>query len=371
MLYFFHHYELPVIIQQAQLQQLLIRNRNTMNQQQQQQPGTGPGGQQRGRGPHLRIPLPILLPFIRQRLNNDNNNNMNEFLRGTLNVMNRMASVLRGQIRVTLNIRRDAEQENNEGNVANTERSNVEANVNVTEGASTSTASTGEQVQEETDGENQDTRSNFQRNYEENNFLFPPDILMRERDRVNQVSNNQTATNVNNNINSHHRHRHHENLAETLYSVAPIPGRIELTTTATANLTRANASPVDIVNSNPITTQEQLSQINRDTLIKNSDIVVSTENHQILEPNVISGESDHDFNTATSSSSRNNYCNNKEIHNEQQETNNTLDQQNQQQQQQSSENSQRDAAAAVDNDDEDDNKHDKGGGTSLGNNVTL
>lgn len=46
MLYFFHHYELPMILQQAQLQQLLYRNHAQPAQQQQQQqqppaPGSG------------------------------------------------------------------------------------------------------------------------------------------------------------------------------------------------------------------------------------------------------------------------------------------------------------------------------------------
>lgn len=383
MLYFFHHFELPVIIQQAQLQQLLIRNRHTMNQQQQQQQ---PAGGPRARGPNLRIPLPVLLPFIRQRLNNDNNNNMNEFLRGTLNVMNRMASVLRGQIRVTLNVRRNgAGGQENDGGVGGTGGTG-EGNDNAVEGTQNR-----ERPREEGTGENSaDTRSNFQRNYEENNFLFPPDILMRERDRVTtsqpSVNNNQASplSNVNNSINNHHRHHHHENLAETLYSVAPIPGRIELTTTPPATTMASSSGESDSSSSaSPVanlTQQEQLSQINRDTLIKTSEIVVSTENHQILEPNVISGESNHDDTSSSSSSnSRNNYCNinNKEIHNnEQQETNNTscVDQHQQQQNSDSSHSHRmKDNTTAddIDDDDEDDNKHDEGGGTSQGNNVTL
>lgn len=42
MLYFFHHYELPVILQQAQLQQLLFRNHAQPQQAQPATPSTAP-----------------------------------------------------------------------------------------------------------------------------------------------------------------------------------------------------------------------------------------------------------------------------------------------------------------------------------------
>ncbi|XP_044737296.1 membralin [Chrysoperla carnea] len=44
MLYFFHHYELPLIIQQAQLQQILLRNRHPSPQQGGAAPGNGGSG---------------------------------------------------------------------------------------------------------------------------------------------------------------------------------------------------------------------------------------------------------------------------------------------------------------------------------------
>uniref|UniRef100_A0A336M7J1 CSON011523 protein n=1 Tax=Culicoides sonorensis TaxID=179676 RepID=A0A336M7J1_CULSO len=325
MLYFFHHFELPVIIQQAQLQQLLIRNRHNMTQQQQQQQ-QGPGA--RGGRPNMRIPLPILLPFIRQRLNNDNNNNMNEFLRGTLNVMNRMASVLRGQVRVTLNVRRDgAGAQENEG-TANEENNAEPAGGNTNQNEERAQQEEGDTTENNV---NNDTRSNFQRNYEENNFLFPPDILMRERDRItsqppnnnNQASPSNVNTNINRN-NHRHIHQHHENLVESLYTVAPIPGRIELTTNSTATPSSSSSSAMESDR------QEQLLLINRDTLIKSSEIVVSTQNNQILAPNVISDFDDHSSSSSNSNiisdSSKNNCSknNNKEIHeNERQGINNT------------------------------------------------
>ncbi|XP_063701297.1 membralin [Culicoides brevitarsis] len=333
MLYFFHHFELPVIIQQAQLQQLLIRNRH-MNQQQAQQPQGNAGTGVRGaRAPNMRLPLPVLLPFIRQRLNNDNNNNMNEFLRGTLNVMNRMASVLRGQVRVTLNVRRDGDT----GNVAPTPNNAGTA----TSGTANQETNQAGMQENASDGQNRDTRSNFQRNYEENNFLFPPDILMRERDRAqtSQTPSTEQQSTVNSsNVrhrhlhHHHHHHHHHENPAETLYSVAPIPGRIELTTNSSTN-------------------EQAAPDLTRDTLIKSSEIVVATENHQILEPNV----ANDDAAAATTSSSSN--SNNSRNNCFKPETN------------LSSESTATTTTTVTSHDDDD--KHDEGGGTSQGNNVTL
>lgn len=197
MLYFFHHYELPVIIQQAQLQQLLIRNRNITNLTQQQRASTNNNQVQ------------TLFSFLRRRVNNDTNNNMNEFLRNATggmrlshlnqntlanyNLFSRLSSILRGQVRVTMNVAQETPIEANTRGVVNvSDNATIQNNNDVL------------------DENNTDTRSNFQRNYEENNFLFPPDLLMGDRDRPSSqtVENNNQA----------------QALSEqsTLYSVTPI-----------------------------------------------------------------------------------------------------------------------------------------------------
>lgn len=203
MLYFFHHYELPIIIQQAQLQQLLIRNRNITNLTQQQRASTNNNNQ-----------VQTLFSFLRRRVNNDTNNNMNEFLRNATggmrlshlnqntlanyNLFSRLSTILRGQVRVvTMNVAQEAPIENNSRGVVNVpnDNANLQNNNDVLG-----------------DNDTEDTRSNFQRNYEENNFLFPPDLLMRDRDRPSS----QTMENNSN--------QQAQALSEqsSLYSVTPI-----------------------------------------------------------------------------------------------------------------------------------------------------
>lgn len=208
MVYFFHHYELPVIVQQAQLQQLLIRN----NQQRAagENNGGGPAGPAGGGGgggvgdggvgniaaliPSVRrvgfIRAPWLLRLRRNRVArgfNDSNNNMNDLLREPAPrslFANRFLALFRGnatRIAVIAAIPADqvpaAPQQADQASpepVRASERGESAAPVppeNPNPNSSGQYSSVA------------DTRSNFQRNYEENNFLFPPDILMRERDR--------------------------------------------------------------------------------------------------------------------------------------------------------------------------------------------
>ncbi|XP_035911225.1 uncharacterized protein LOC118511799 isoform X2 [Anopheles stephensi] len=112
MIYFFHHYELPVIIQQAQLQQIIIQTRNEQaraqqgtfqqqrpqqqqpqQQQQQQRPTNAAQQQQANRRPSQRahaLATTSLLRLLRRQ--NDNNNNigdiLNRFPRYSLHTLN-------------------------------------------------------------------------------------------------------------------------------------------------------------------------------------------------------------------------------------------------------------------------------------------
>lgn len=207
MIYFFHHYELPVIVQQAQLQQLLIRN--------------GQPGLQRNRTnnrdggimPTVRrigfLRAPWLTRLRRGRRFNDSNNNTNDlngagvggagaqpqahiggraFLTQRIITLFRVIRERATQPRIDSQPRIQIEQHPNP--LAATAA--IVAHAAATAAAAASSASTNNS---NTNTNNDtDTRSNFQRNFEENNFMFPPDILMRERDRNDGVTANATET---------------------------------------------------------------------------------------------------------------------------------------------------------------------------------
>lgn len=180
MVYFFHHYELPVIMQQAQLQQLIIRTRQqTQQQQQNNQRTNAPLALPLQQSPIRQITLAnINLPNTNQ--GNDNNNNRNILVTfGTyirqnirlLNIFRTIRNVLwNGIINPNLNnintprIRminlRNNLRQINLGGIEIRPSNNVN-NSTVT-----------------------DTRSTFQRNYDENNF------------RVSEVENSNEIQNV-------------------------------------------------------------------------------------------------------------------------------------------------------------------------------
>lgn len=158
MVYFFHHYELPVIVQQAQLQQLLSRSQNDRNQRE-----------------NLNVPANLRnnsqqrytswLSQLRNRSTNDTNNNSNRSMQDNRN------SLSHNIMSIFTNRRRRQHQQQQNTSVLN-RRNNPDTDfVN-----------------------NIDRRTNFQRNYEENNFLFPADILHRERDRIDNVQRDAETT---------------------------------------------------------------------------------------------------------------------------------------------------------------------------------
>ncbi len=181
MVYFFHHYELPVITQQAQLQQLIIRSRQQTQQQQQnnQRTATTPSAAtatattvaaalQLRTSPIRRITLTNFnIPNTNQ--GNDNNNNQNILAAlGTsirqnirlLNIFRTVRNVLWNGIinpnnintpRIRMVDLRNNLRQINLGGIEirpslNNANDNIATNTSV------------------------DTRSTFQRNYDENNF---------------------------------------------------------------------------------------------------------------------------------------------------------------------------------------------------------
>lgn len=78
MVYFFHHYELPVIVQQAQLQQMFMRSvRNNNNRQADNGQATmaGGGNQQMNReNQQVQTDAPTAAPTVEQRPTNNANN---------------------------------------------------------------------------------------------------------------------------------------------------------------------------------------------------------------------------------------------------------------------------------------------------------
>lgn len=117
MVYFFHHFELPVIIQQAQLQNMIVRNRNSVRVA-----TVAPSWQNSRLGQRS-----WLMRFRLRNISNDRNNNVNH----------PQQSLDLGQS-VQIN------------------------NIHILNNLNDSTTNT---------NTTDDLRSNFQRNYEENNFL--------------------------------------------------------------------------------------------------------------------------------------------------------------------------------------------------------
>lgn len=184
MVYFFHHYELPVIMQQAQLQQLIIRSRQQTqpNQQQPNNQRTTPPALQLHPSPIRRITLTnVNLPNTNQ--GNDNNNNQNilvtfgTYIRRNIRLLNIFRTIRNGIINPNLNnvntpriqminLRNNLRQINLGG-------IEIRPSLNNTNNTTNNVA---------------DTRSTFQRNYDENNFR------VSEVENTNEISNNRNGT---------------------------------------------------------------------------------------------------------------------------------------------------------------------------------
>ncbi|KAG4076428.1 hypothetical protein HA402_005871, partial [Bradysia odoriphaga] len=186
MVYFFHHYELPVIMQQAQLQQLIIRSRQqTQQQQQTNQRSATPTAAGTHPSPIRRITLTNLnLPNVNQG-NNDNNNNSNILVTlGTyirqnvrlLNIFQTLRNVLWNGI-VNPNL--------NHTNTPRIRMINLRNNLRQINLG-------GIEIRPSVNGNsNTDTRSTFQRNYDENNFRLP------DAENSNEILSNRSATTEN------------------------------------------------------------------------------------------------------------------------------------------------------------------------------
>uniref|UniRef100_A0A182YIH3 Uncharacterized protein n=1 Tax=Anopheles stephensi TaxID=30069 RepID=A0A182YIH3_ANOST len=220
MIYFFHHYELPVIIQQAQLQQIIIQTRNEQaraqqgtfqqqrpqqqqpqQQQQQQRPTNAAQQQQANRRPSQRahaLATTSLLRLLRRQ--NDNNNNigdiLNRFPRYSLHTLNvnhfhglnaSLRDIARNSIqylRSNLNVgmamlggNAAVNLYNNNNNMFGMQHRFVRAAVGLVHNRNPTlqdAAPVNGDGAEQDHGEAPiDRRSNYQRNYEENNFIFP------------------------------------------------------------------------------------------------------------------------------------------------------------------------------------------------------
>lgn len=185
MVYFFHHYELPVIVQQAQLQQLIIRSRQ-QTQQQNNQRTTTPELQLHP-SPIRRITLTNLnLPNTHQ--GNDNNNNQNILLTfGTyirqnirlLNIFRTIRNVLWNGI-INPNLNNTNTPRIRMINLRNNLRQINLGGIEIRPSVNNANSTTGNTVT--------DTRSTFQRNYDENNFR------VSDVENSNEMSNNRNGT---------------------------------------------------------------------------------------------------------------------------------------------------------------------------------
>ncbi|XP_053664196.1 uncharacterized protein LOC128713364 [Anopheles marshallii] len=240
MIYFFHHYELPVIIQQAQLQQILIQTRNDQAQaqqgnfqqrpQQQQQRPNAPNQQQPNRRPNQRPQglAAAVAPnyslqwtnFLRLlRLQNDNNNNIADILNRlpryslhTLNVNNinglnaSLRDIARNSIqylRSNLNVgmamlggNAAINLYNNNNNMFGMQHRFVRAAVGLVHNRNP-TLQDAPLNDDGTDLDREppvDRRSNYQRNYEENNFIFPEAVLTPQQQQQQQHQQQHQST---------------------------------------------------------------------------------------------------------------------------------------------------------------------------------
>ncbi|XP_035793272.1 uncharacterized protein LOC118467184 [Anopheles albimanus] len=290
MVYFFHHYELPVIIQQAQLQQILIQTQNDAQAQQvpfQQQQRAQQPQQQRGQaaGANRRPPAPNygmlnLLRILRRQ--NDNNNNISDILNripryslqtfnvGSHNVVNNInvfnASLrdvarnsiqfLRANLNVGMtmlgnagNIYQNNNNNNNPDNANNNNNNNnnhyptlyghlhnlvfeIQHRVGMAAAAAANDRNPTIEDAPLNDGEHlvreggragvptipsvplsADRRSNYQRNFEENNFIFPEAVLTQQQAPQQQ----QQASD------HHQQHLHHQTVPPSIEDRTKFP----------------------------------------------------------------------------------------------------------------------------------------------------
>uniref|UniRef100_A0A2M4CRI3 Putative agap005164-pa-like protein n=1 Tax=Anopheles darlingi TaxID=43151 RepID=A0A2M4CRI3_ANODA len=318
MVYFFHHYELPVIIQQAQLQQILIQTRNDAQaqqvpfqqqqraqqqaQQQQQQRGQAPGGNRRPPAPNYGM-LNLLRILRRQ---NDNNNNISDILNripryslqtfnvGSHNVVNNInifnASLrdvarnsipfLRANLNVGMTMLGNAgniynNTNNNNNNNHNPENANNNNNNNnnyptlyghlhnlvfeiqhrVGMAAAAAANDRNPTIEDAPLNEGEhliregghggggggvptipppvpliaDRRSNYQRNFEENNFIFPEAVLTQQQQASPQQQQQQ-------------HHLHHQTEPPSIEDRTKLPGTAVTTTTTTTTILTPDVS---------------------------------------------------------------------------------------------------------------------------------
>lgn len=211
MIYFFHHYELPVIMQQNHLQQILLRTRQQQAQQQLNPNLAGTANTTNPAPPNPTGPTgtasidPLLLSVPTPTQNNDNNNNQNLLLnhRWDNYYLNQHIPDFRNRaLNLAINLRNFLADNvfgvgvvnNNNNNNRNMVRRRVRMinlrnlqQINL--GSIQIVPTIVEPMEELADGiagaetaavdtptvsssETLDDRSNFQRNFEENNFIF-------------------------------------------------------------------------------------------------------------------------------------------------------------------------------------------------------
>uniref|UniRef100_A0A6B2E4R0 Uncharacterized protein n=1 Tax=Phlebotomus kandelakii TaxID=1109342 RepID=A0A6B2E4R0_9DIPT len=231
MVYFFHHYELPVIIHQAQLQQLLMRSRqqNGQNGQQVNAPANPAAG-----GPNANVqmggnaPRPAAAAEPRRQgepgnRQNDNNNNNHNFLTNVTYLARRLpvpglrnreeTPVIRTLRNMMANTMLGGLINNNENNnnprirvvnlgnlqritlgriaitpttVQSETQTTSEAGETSTENASSSTTTPSDASPADPTGASEGgSQSNFQRNFEENNYIFPTETATEENPAAN------------------------------------------------------------------------------------------------------------------------------------------------------------------------------------------
>lgn len=177
-------------MQQAQLQQLILRSRQqTQQQQQANQRSQTPSPAATHPSPIRRITLTNLnLPIVNQ-VNNDNNNNQNILVTfGTyirqnvrlLNIFQTIRNVLWNGI-VNPNLNHTNTPRIRMINLRNNLRQINLGGIEIRPSVNSTNNSTN----------NSDTRSTFQRNYDENNFRLP------DADNANEIPSNRNATNEN------------------------------------------------------------------------------------------------------------------------------------------------------------------------------
>ncbi|XP_059610028.1 membralin [Phlebotomus argentipes] len=235
MVYFFHHYELPVIIHQAQLQQLLMRSRQQGGQNGQQAAaganaaaaaaangnaqGGGNGaarvvGQAAGEAARRQAEPPV-------NRQNDNNNNNHNFLTNVTYLARRLpvpglrnrdeTPVMRTLRNIMANTILGGLINNNENNnnprirvvnLGNLQRITLGRIAITPSTVQNETQTTGDEATEETANSSSasaadavsdegGSQSNFQRNFEENNYIFPTETTTTTATEENPAVNSQ------------------------------------------------------------------------------------------------------------------------------------------------------------------------------------